>query len=321
MHVSLVICLALFIAVVNCAPAQTSKARKPQSAYAYLRSVRSKNSCASGTCAFWERHGRSFAALRCYSQQYKECVCLHRMCFSSCLFTRQQCNSEMVICLKQICPRCMPASSSSMCQVYDSMAERVADALSVFSCYACCPNLVNSPLNNTNNAGGNLITTTPSVNGGNVPTGNTNNPGNVGSTTPVPSNAGAGTNNGGSNAANGARPNNTNAARPNNANGNTANFGGVIPGSGPANIGPNLRNNSNTANNANVRPNQNQNQNQNPNQQVRQATRAVTKRTVTTRRKTVTTRRPATTTTRRSNTNKNTTGKPIKAQKQPQLSN
>ena len=126
----------------------------------------------------------------------------------------------------------------------------------------------------------------------------------------------------GSNVVNGARPNNTNAARPNNGNGNeelffriiieysshrlgnTANFGGVIPGSSPANIGPIVRNNSNTANNANVRPNQNQNQN--PNQQVRQVTQSVTKRPVTTRRKTVTTRRPTTT---------------IKAQKKPQLNN
>jgi hypothetical protein len=120
---------------------RTTKMPAPKSAYAYLRTVRGKNSCTGGTCPFWERHGRSFASLRCYSRQYQECTCLHRMCFSSCMFTREVCNQEMVSCLRQICPQCMPPSASAMCAVYDSMAERVAEALSVFACYPCCSNL------------------------------------------------------------------------------------------------------------------------------------------------------------------------------------
>ncbi|CAF1262917.1 unnamed protein product [Adineta steineri] len=128
--------------------------------------VRGNKSCASGTCPFWEKHGRSFAALRCYQQQYQECTCLHRMCFSSCMFTREVCNKEMVQCLKQICPRCMPANSMSMCKVYDSMAVRVADALSVFSCYACCPNINKPNSNNTMMQNGQTIKP-PSANGGN----------------------------------------------------------------------------------------------------------------------------------------------------------
>lgn len=131
------------------AAVKTTKAPVRQSAYAYLRSVRGNRSCTTGTCPFWERHGRSFAALRCYSQQYQECVCLHRMCFSSCMFSREVCNQEMVSCLRQICPRCMPASSLPMCSVYDSMAERVADALSVFACYPCCPMMPNQSPNTT----------------------------------------------------------------------------------------------------------------------------------------------------------------------------
>jgi len=158
MRVSLVIFFALFIVMVNSATTKTTRrlvttkrgvtqAAKPKSAYAYLRSVRGKTSCASGTCPFWERHGRSFAALRCYSQQYQECTCLHRMCYSSCMFTPEICNQEMVSCLRQICPRCMPASASAMCAIYDSMAERVATALAVFACYPCCPN-INGGANN-----------------------------------------------------------------------------------------------------------------------------------------------------------------------------
>ena len=154
MRVSQVIFLAALIALVSCATLKptrpgTTKAPKPKSAYAYLRSIRGKNSCAGGTCPFWERHGRSFAALRCYSEQYKECVCLHRMCFSSCMFKRAVCNQEMVSCLQQICPRCMPVASQPMCKVYDSMAARVADALSVFACYSCCGEMPNSSFNMT----------------------------------------------------------------------------------------------------------------------------------------------------------------------------
>jgi hypothetical protein len=154
MRISIVLLLCLIIVVVNSATTKTTrrpavvtvgkgttKASVPKSAYAYLRSVRGKNSCASGSCPFWERHGRSFAALRCYSQQYQECTCLHRMCFSSCMFKREVCNEEMASCLRQICPRCMPVSASAMCAVYDSMAVRVADALSVFACYPCCASI------------------------------------------------------------------------------------------------------------------------------------------------------------------------------------
>jgi hypothetical protein len=63
------------------------------------------------------------------------------------MFTPEICNAEMVSCLKQICPRCMPASASAMCNIYDSMAERVAAALSVFACYPCCPS-INGGTNN-----------------------------------------------------------------------------------------------------------------------------------------------------------------------------
>lgn len=149
MRFSLVLLLCFIIVLVNCAPSKTARRNvvvntgrnTTKSAYAYLRSIRGNNSCASGSCPFWERHGRSFASLRCYTRQYQECTCLHRMCFSSCLFTPKVCNDEMVSCLKQICPRCMPASASAMCAVYDSMADRVAQTLSVFACYPCCPNI------------------------------------------------------------------------------------------------------------------------------------------------------------------------------------
>lgn len=171
MRLSLVVVLCWVFLAANAAAGRTTarrvqgavgthnatKAPVIKSAYAYLRSVRGKNSCAGGSCPFWERHGRSFAALRCYSQQYQECTCLHRMCFSSCMFTRQICNQEMVTCLQQICPRCMPSSASAMCAVYDSMAERVADALSVFACYPCCPNNNGGATNATSNRSISLI--------------------------------------------------------------------------------------------------------------------------------------------------------------------
>lgn len=148
MRVSLAIFFCLLFAVVHSA---TTKAPARKSAYAYLRSIRGKSSCANGTCPFWQQHGRSFLSLRCYSEQYQECVCLHRMCFSSCLFDRNTCNNEMVSCLKQICPRCSPASPSPMCGVHDSMAVRVTETLSTFVCYPCCPN-ANKPTNsNTSN--------------------------------------------------------------------------------------------------------------------------------------------------------------------------
>jgi hypothetical protein len=164
MRFSLVLLLCLIIVVVNSATTKlirrrvvvttergTTKASASKSAYDYLRTVRGKKSCAGGSCPFWERHGRSFAALRCYSQQYQECTCLHRMCFSSCMFNRTICNEEMASCLKQICPRCMPPSASAMCAVYDSMADQVAQALSVFACYPCCPNMNNMPVNTASN--------------------------------------------------------------------------------------------------------------------------------------------------------------------------
>ena len=157
MRISLVILLCLVIAVVNSSIIKTTRGRVqattkapvPKSAFGYLRSIRGNKSCTSGSCPFWERHGRSFSALRCYSKQYQECVCLHRMCFSSCMFSRQDCNKEMVSCLQQICPQCMPASASTMCAVYDSMAGRVAEALSVFACYPCCPNSNSASTNST----------------------------------------------------------------------------------------------------------------------------------------------------------------------------
>jgi hypothetical protein len=152
MRISLVILFCLCIIVVNSATVKTTtrrvvttagrtttKAPLRKSAYDHLRSVAGKISCASGSCPFWERQGRSFVSLRCYAEQYKECVCLHRMCFSSCLFERKDCNDEMVSCLKQICPRCMPASQTAMCSAYDSVAVKIADALGTFTCYSCCP--------------------------------------------------------------------------------------------------------------------------------------------------------------------------------------
>jgi hypothetical protein len=164
MRISIVLLLCLLIVVINSATVKpttrrvvattgrsATKAPARISAYTYLRTVRGKSSCASGTCPFWQQHGRSFAALRCYSQEYQDCVCLHRMCFSSCMFTRQVCNDEMVSCLKQICRRCMPASASAMCGVYDSMATSVSNALSVFACYPCCPSLNNAGGNTTSN--------------------------------------------------------------------------------------------------------------------------------------------------------------------------
>ncbi|UJR36436.1 hypothetical protein I4U23_029159 [Adineta vaga] len=170
MRLSLVVLLCFTIVLVNSATTRrrlivtsgrnTTKAPAPKSAYAYLRTVRGKKSCSGGTCPFWERHGRSFAALRCYSQQYQECTCLHRMCFSSCMFSREVCNQEMVSCLRQICPRCMPPSASAMCAVYDSMATRVAEALSVFACYPCCAIFHAAPTNTTNTASS---TTTPAI--------------------------------------------------------------------------------------------------------------------------------------------------------------
>ena len=183
MRISLVVLITLLFAVAivhsattttkkrATATMKTSKAPARQSAYAYLRSVRGNRSCTTGTCPFWERHGRSFAALRCYSQQYQECVCLHRMCFSSCLFTRDVCNQEMVSCLRQICPRCLPPSSQPMCAVYDSMAERVADALSVFACYPCCPSMPNQQGNTTTTPV--AITTTPMMASTTPPAGKT----------------------------------------------------------------------------------------------------------------------------------------------------
>ncbi|CAF1280634.1 unnamed protein product [Adineta steineri] len=269
MHINLLFLFAVFIVVVNSAAIQTSKAK---SAYAYLRSVRGNKSCASGTCPFWEKHGRSFAALRCYQQQYQECTCLHRMCFSSCMFTREVCNKEMVQCLQQICPRCMPANSMSMCKVYDSMAVRVADALSVFSCYACCPNINKPNSNNTMMQNGQTIKP-PSANGGNSMS-QTNSAGAAASaTTRAPQNGAGNINNGNKpvNAVNQNKPTNagiqtkpantgnqnkptnagnqnkpTNAGNQNKPN-NGNNLGGVVPGNG--NI---------AVNNANKKPNQNQ---------------------------------------------------------------
>lgn len=139
MRLSFVIFASLIIVLVNAAALAAQKPPATRSAYAYLRRVRGTKSCNGTSCPFWQRHGRSFVSLRCYSQEYQDCTCLHRMCYRSCMFTQQVCDQEMVHCLRQICPRCMPASAAAMCPVYDSMAQSVAAALSSFSCYACCP--------------------------------------------------------------------------------------------------------------------------------------------------------------------------------------
>ena len=141
MRISLVILFCLFIAVVNSA---TTKAPVRKSPYAYLRTVRGKNACAGGSCPYWERHGRSFVTLRCYAEQYQDCVCLHRMCYRSCLFDRAECNAEMISCLQQICPRCTPASQLAICPSYNSMAAQVNSTLSTMSCYSCCPSVGNT---------------------------------------------------------------------------------------------------------------------------------------------------------------------------------
>lgn len=139
MRLSIVLFASLIIVLINAATLAAQKPSTGRSAYAYLRRVRGTKSCNGTSCPFWQRHGRSFVSLRCYSQEYQDCTCLHRMCYRSCMFTQQVCDQEMVHCLRQICPRCMPASAAAMCPVYDSMAQSVATALSSFSCYACCP--------------------------------------------------------------------------------------------------------------------------------------------------------------------------------------
>lgn len=159
MRTSLIIfCLCLLVAFVH--SAATSKAPVRQSAYNYLRTVRGKRSCASGTCAFWQKHGRSFVSLRCYAEQYEECTCLHRTCYSSCLFDRKTCDEEMVSCLQQICRRCLPAASAkTMCPAYDTMAERVVQSLKNFACYPCCGNVGSANRNNSNSNAAGMTTT------------------------------------------------------------------------------------------------------------------------------------------------------------------
>jgi hypothetical protein len=147
MRICFVIIFCLFLVVVNSA---ITKAPARKTAFNYLRSIRGKNSCANGTCPFWERHGRSFVSLRCFAQEYQECVCLHRMCYRSCLFDRKVCNNEMVSCLQQICPRCLPASSLALCAASNAMATSVSNALSNFACYSCCPVRGNSNNNSMN---------------------------------------------------------------------------------------------------------------------------------------------------------------------------
>lgn len=145
MRTSLVLLLFVFIAVDSLA-VLTSARQKP---YDYLRTVRGKASCSAGTCPFWQQHGRSFVSLRCYAEQYKDCTCLHRMCYKSCMFTADVCNAEMVSCLKQICPRCTPASEQAMCKTYDGMIDKVAGSFAKFGCYQCCP--VHANNNGTSN--------------------------------------------------------------------------------------------------------------------------------------------------------------------------
>jgi len=242
MRISLILLFCLIIVVVNSAapkppPRATTKAPARKSAYAYLRTVRGSKSCASGTCPFWERHGRSFVSLRCYAQEYKDCTCLHRMCYSSCLFERSTCDAEMVSCLQQICRRCMPASSTAICSAYDLVATQVVNSLKTFTCYACCPFKPNTNSNATKGPNTNTVTTTP-------PRGNVN-------TSPANSGPGAGTNGGsGSNTIN-RPPNGPNSQTPGNVgpiSGSGNNFG-VFPGSGNANA---ISNNNGNNNNNNV---------------------------------------------------------------------
>ncbi|CAF4739483.1 unnamed protein product [Rotaria socialis] len=161
MHISLVLLFCVFIVAINAAATNitgrvdqvnavhlTPKAAVGKSPYDYLRAVSGKTSCTTGPCPFWERHGRSFVSLRCYEQQYKECTCLHRLCFKSCMFKRETCNQEMASCLRQICPRCLPASQLAICKIYDSTVGQVAKALSKFTCYSSCPMLMNNSTNN-----------------------------------------------------------------------------------------------------------------------------------------------------------------------------
>jgi hypothetical protein len=191
------------------------------------------------------------------------------MCYSSCLFTLADCNAEMVSCLKQICPRCMPASATAMCSVYDSVAVQVTNSLSVFACYPCCANLANSPNsgNNTNSLALPTVTTTLSQNGGGSPINNAGlGPMNV-PVGAVPTNNGV-SNNGGNGGSN--QVNNGNQGG---ANGGSNAVNAVAPGNGLTN------NNGANTNNGPVRK--------------QTTTRRTTKRVVTTRRAASTTRTPA----------------------------
>ncbi|CAF2066389.1 unnamed protein product [Rotaria magnacalcarata] len=222
MHISLVLLFCVFIVATNAAATSTtrrvgqvnnvrltSKAPVRKTPYDYLRAVRGKSSCASGPCPFWEQHGRSFVSLRCYEQQYKECTCLHRMCFKSCMFKVETCNQEMVSCLRQICPRCMPASELAMCKIYDSTVGQVASSLKKFACYSGCHMLMNNGTNSRPTSKPGI--TTPPINNMR-PVGN-------GMTTIRTNQAG--------NSANGARPGN---ALPNTINSNiNANRAPQIP--------------------------------------------------------------------------------------------
>jgi hypothetical protein len=298
MRINFVILFCLFIAVVNSA---TTKAPARKSAYAYLRSVRGKNSCASGSCPFWERHGRSFVSLRCFSQEYQDCVCLHRMCYSSCLFTRQVCNQEMVSCLQQICPRCLPASSLALCPASNLMAQSVTNALSTFACYSCCPVRGNS----SNNA----ITIAPSAGNRVTRPGNTpvavrpsngaSQNGNTGSVNGGnrPANGNTGSVNGANRPANGAnRPANGNtgsvngASRPVNGNAGSVNSG-ARPASGNAGSVNGANRPANGVNNG-LKPPSNGNQGSINNNNGASVNQQIQKKASTTRR---TTRRTATT--------------------------
>ncbi|CAF2719385.1 unnamed protein product [Rotaria sp. Silwood2] len=233
------------VAVTN---ARNTKAPLQQSAYTYLRFVRGTQSCSSGMCPFWQRHGRSFVSLRCYAQQYRECTCLHRMCFSSCMFERKVCNDEMVSCLRQICRRCMPVSAQAMCSVYDSVAEEVTKALAVFACYPCCPVITNMTNQFTNGPNVITVTTAPltnSIGTTTVPIG-TNGP--VSSTNGFSQNTVTISSNGNKiyqsllratkknlNFLLGPNQSNTGGSSNTNVQGNTTPFPGVFPGSGPLN--------------------------------------------------------------------------------------
>lgn len=151
MRLNTIILLCLIIATIHGASLtrQPTKSSTKTSPFNYLRSVRGTKSCSSKSCPFWEKHGRSFLSLRCYGEQFQDCTCLHRMCFSSCLFSRDVCNAEMAQCIAQICPRCTPAAEIHLCSAQNLLVNQMTQSLNNFACYPCCAGTSGaaSPLN------------------------------------------------------------------------------------------------------------------------------------------------------------------------------